>query len=99
MNDLISRSALKESLIHCKELGRKSFEAVLKVIDNQSTIEAVSVVHGRWIEDTHGNIICSKCKSKAKGDMSGIFRDRDFRQHKTPFCPKCGADMRKGGAE
>lgn len=36
-NDLISRQALLESLIHCEGLGRKSFEAVIEVIKQQPT--------------------------------------------------------------
>lgn len=37
MSDLISRSALMESLIHCDGLGRKSLEAVIKTINEQPT--------------------------------------------------------------
>lgn len=37
-NDLINRSELLNSLIHCQELGRKSFEAVINVVNNQPII-------------------------------------------------------------
>lgn len=37
MSDLISRSALLESLMHCDALGRKSFEAVMEIIKEQPT--------------------------------------------------------------
>ena len=87
MSDLMRRSELKESLIHCKELGRKSFEAVLKVIDKQPTIEAVPVVHGEW---THTGIAneweCSNCKSQM------VLSD-DVNGHPN-YCCNCGADMR-----
>ena len=53
MSDLISRSALLESMIHCDGLGRKSMEAVLKVINEQPTVEAVPVVHGKWIYENY----------------------------------------------
>ena len=46
MSDLISRSALLESLIHCDGLGRKSFEAVIKTINEQPTVEMKS--KGGW---------------------------------------------------
>ena len=44
MSDLISRSALLESLIHCDGLGRKSFEAVIKTINEQPTAYDVDKV-------------------------------------------------------
>lgn len=46
MIDLISKEKLLESLIHCKELGRRSLEAVLKTIKEQPTVEPV---RGEWI--------------------------------------------------
>lgn len=42
--DLISRSALLESLIHCDGLGRKSLEAVIKHINEQPTAYNVEKV-------------------------------------------------------
>lgn len=41
MSDLISRSALLESLMHCDGLGRKSFDAVLQTINELPTVEAI----------------------------------------------------------
>ena len=35
MSDLISKEKLLESLIYCKELGRRSLEAVKKTINEQ----------------------------------------------------------------
>jgi rubrerythrin len=82
MSDLISRSALENSLTHCKELGRKTFEAVLNVIKEQPAIEAVPVVRGEWLNS--GTIvpvyICSKC---SYATILG----------KTRFCPGCGSPM------
>lgn len=40
---------------------------------------------GKWIEDS-GNIACSKCHT------IWLYR-------RTDYCPNCGAEMRKGGAE
>lgn len=50
MSDLISRSALLESLIHCDGLGRKSLEAVIKTINEQPTVEAMEVVRCKECE-------------------------------------------------
>lgn len=47
MSDLISKEKLLESLIHCKELGKRSLEAVLKTIKEQPTVEPV---RGEWIK-------------------------------------------------
>lgn len=44
MSDLISRSALYDALIKCDGLGRKSCEAVVKVIKNQPTAYDVDKV-------------------------------------------------------
>lgn len=38
MSDLISRSALLESLIYCQGLGRKSCELVVTTINNQPAV-------------------------------------------------------------
>ena len=37
MSDLISRSELIETLMKCEQLGRKSFEVVVNVINEQPT--------------------------------------------------------------
>ena len=44
MSDLISKSALLDSLISCKELGRKSFEAVIKTIEEQSVTDEKEII-------------------------------------------------------
>lgn len=88
MSDLISRSALLESLMHCDGLGRKSLDTVLQRINEQPTAEVVEVVHGEWIRQNKEKIwgksteiVCSIC-----GKKSWLEYD---------FCPNCGADMRK----
>lgn len=59
------------------------------------TVDAVPVVHGKWIPDTaFGNdimsngmaVLCSECGQ-------GHFRG------KTNYCPKCGAKMDGGDAD
>ena len=50
-------------------------------IEHAPTIDAVSVVHGEWIDK--GNwmgIECSRCKCHSR--------------YVTPFCPQCGARMK-----
>lgn len=54
---------------------------------------------GEWIENNYGKIQCSICKGFAISIMTGCLMDRHLEQYKTKFCPWCGADMQKGGAE
>lgn len=90
MSDLISRRKLRESLVCCEGLGRRSLEAVLSAINEQPTIEAVPVVHGEWKRKHIGNgwddwdsLTCSEC---------GEYYERpNFPTH---YCPNCGCRMK-----
>ena len=55
-------------------------------IDNMPTVDAVPVVHGRWVFGGDGCVICSKCNEEESND-----------NHRN-FCPNCGAKM-DGGAD
>lgn len=83
MSDLISRSALIESLISCKALGRKSYEAVVEVIKEQPTVEPV---RGEWKYYKKQRIaVCSNCSFE---------RNLDDNFGRAISCPNCGCDMR-----
>ena len=66
-------------------------ESVLEYAEHLPTVDAVEVVHGRWIEryekvswqedDVERFFECSIC-----GCISGYY---------SPYCPNCGADMRE----
>lgn len=56
-----------------------------ELVRRQPTIEAVEVKHGEWIPHTNASVQCSAC--------DGVVLMR------FNFCPHCGADMRKDGAE
>lgn len=106
MSRLIDADALTERLNEYANddwnvsLGGVFTDAVdtcLDFVENAPTIEAVPVVHGEWIFKNDGayrqrRAYCSVC-----GKRSGI-GGIESNQRK-PFCPNCGADMRKGGAE
>ena len=67
--------------------------AFLASIDEQPTIEAVTVVHAEWIDDTGcldsvRQYKCSKCGKKPIINSNWV-------SVLTDFCPHCGADMRK----
>lgn len=88
--DLISKSELLESLINCKELGRKSFAAVIDVINEQPTYKETK--HGHWflLDDcSNEGVYCSVCHKKV------YKKDYNYAnvKLKSKFCPNCGAIM------
>ena len=54
------------------------------------TVDAVEVVHGRWIETEEGTI-CSECNKHP-------FEDGEYAisNYKANYCPNCGARMDVG---
>ena len=58
-------------------------------ITDAPTVDAVPVVHGRWIETEEGTI-CSECNKHP-------FEDGEYAiaNYKSNYCPNCGADMRE----
>ena len=87
--DLISRKAAVEILMKycpdddgsCSRAG-VDLREMLDEIENLPTIDAVPVVHGRWInqDSTYTRYECSVCKA------------RNYGGHER-FCPNCGAKM------
>lgn len=61
-----------------------------KLIDEQPTVDAVPVIHGRWEWDGEA-FVCSACGSGYEGQPT-MMGEPMFE-----FCPVCGADMRKDG--
>ena len=63
--------------------------ALKRMIDNAPTVDAVEVVHGRWIDTPHayGFVTprCSACLQFSKY------------HEKYDYCPNCGAKMDGGG--
>lgn len=63
-----------------------SVNDVLKAIDESDTIDAVPVVHGKWIFDAENyEWNCSECQDWPIDGSS----DED----RTNYCPNCGAKM------
>ena len=91
MSDLISRDAILEELYEmdisrCKEHDDVIHLAYAKIA-HAPQVEAVSVVHARWIAEYR--TICSACKTRFDDDMFWI--QGDFT--KPNYCPNCGARM------
>ena len=65
------------------------------LILNAPTVDAVPVVHGRWIKMTgmlppeyHGHYECSECQWHMNGIRNSWTREEELR-----YCPNCGAKM------
>lgn len=97
-DDLIPRAAAIEAFNdeHVEwNYGDVSPESVIKVIESIPTVDAVPVVHGRWIKMTgmmppeyHGHYECSECGWHMKG-----LRNSWTREEELNYCPNCGAKM------
>lgn len=69
-------------------------EDIISSIDNAPSVDAVEVVHGRWITEWDGEHLfnicyCSACNKGANKDVHNEFILSDF-------CPNCGAKMDGG---
>ena len=99
MNDLISKSTLLKTLEmrnmtelypEWRTLSLGMREKILRLagtfrraIDSAPVVDAVPVVHARWIHDINNLYGCSECMA------------RETMSHKKlkKFCPNCGARM------
>ena len=95
MDDLISRAALLNDLSYCAPELWQDKEYIEAKIMKQHAVDAVPVVHARWINYpeclgydgayTDEHIVCSACHSV----WNIIDNDADRFDH----CPVCGAKM------
>ena len=64
----------------------------LSYLNEQPTVDAVPVVHGRWEEADDGDgAVCSACGE----DFCNIYLEVE----RFNYCPNCGSDMREGRTE
>jgi hypothetical protein len=80
---LIDADILKLSKVY--SLERHEYVVPVAEIDWQSSVEAVPVVHARWIERMQDQCYCSNCNGLVDF-LCGV----DVPYH---FCPHCGAIM------
>lgn len=84
-NDLISRAAAIAEVEQWAEHGYEGIHwtGIKAMLENQPTVDAVQVVHGRWVNrKTWDKAVCSNCS----------FENAEM----TKFCPNCGAKMDGG---
>ena len=89
---LIDANALRKKAIWGKIRQGTVYESDAKVvttgtIDTTPTVDAVEVVHGRWVERYPLFLECSKCGT-------GYVRYEFI--EKANYCPNCGAKMDGG---
>lgn len=107
MSDLISREALMKFPIRIdhydKENGSLDFvlgiESVLEYAESLPAVDAVEVVHAKWVDRYGGNYAnplyeCSECNEKAlyKVEADALGNERIV-QALTAGCPHCFARM------
>ena len=107
MNDLISRAAALDALTNanlkrnvdtvCDGDMNRIRRAAERVIAQLPAVDAVPVVHGRWVKMTgmmppeyHGHYECSVCQWHLKGIRNSWTRTRE---EELAYCPNCGAKM------
>lgn len=66
----------------------KLLQDVINYLENQPTVDAVEVVHGRWLQGYP--VSCSVCGGAAATDYEDVNR---YEAWLTPYCPNCGARM------
>lgn len=88
---------VKKVCFRCKEGDGEGicaeFCRFIAALDNTPTIDAVPVVHGRWVKaqwmlppEYHHRKCCSVCGGWALYDHIG-------RERTSKYCPNCGAKM------
>lgn len=104
-NDIISRSKLFSSLkreagVVIADLRYIRLNAVLEKVRIAPAIEAVGVVHARWVHDDLGHTYCSKCHERipyihcySEEPCSDYDEEWDEEIPETRYCPHCGAKM------
>ena len=89
--------ANEERLIHADEARREILREAPQlayIIDRIKPVDAVEVVHGRWVEDRWTKWQCDKCHSP-----SPAYGYPRMEYVKTRYCPNCGAKMDGDGNE
>lgn len=93
---------LSKEATHCLELGTKAgaswataLQNAKRRINNAPTIDAVPVVHGRWIAIDGAGQPCDEWDCSACGQRRTLLCEMDVDDMKEcyPHCPNCGAKM------
>ena len=92
MADLISReAAIKAFTSKPPEYYHTSY--IVGELNCVPAVDAVPVVHGRWITNKYGETVCSECNNNAMQVLTGCLVNRHLEYEKSKFCAHCGALM------
>ena len=92
---LIDADALRCEIDGCSFESGYDAGKVLIMIAEAPTVDAVEVVHGRWVDNMVRNWHCSVCGKKVPRQ---VYFDGYCYDDKLNYCPNCGAKM-DGGNE
>lgn len=86
---LVDGDALRREYM-CKSAGKDKLRigTVINTLETMPIlhpVDAVEVVHARWVFDEHKFAHCSQCGY-----------EQDWPEWTTPYCPECGAKMGGG---
>ena len=87
---LIDANALKRHMVRAMEIsGVRNItkEDFVYCIDNSDTVDAVEVVHGRWVQKEIRELLCSSIVPHCS--VCNALKIQD----KWNYCPNCGAKM------
>ena len=85
---LIDANALMKNIGKIPQLRGITYGRMKKAVEETPTIDAVEVVHARWVHDINNLYGCSAC----------LGRETMSHRKLKKYCPNCGAKM-DGGAE
>ena len=90
---LLGEASKAEFMGFCAKERKQNFlDMISAMLDNCPTVDAVEVVHGRWIWSEENECwVCSNCELSALNNYRGNSTDSNY-------CPHCGAKM-DGGNE
>lgn len=102
--EYVQKGYLIAHLANCgiRTINYDEWERLCECIHEAKPADVVEVVHGEWIEDTEGEIYCSKCGKYTydRHDEIKQFNGTTVIALCYPrFCGNCGADMRGGRNE
>lgn len=78
------KSKIRECVVLNAHAEAATTEEIIRYVNHMPSVDAVPVVHGRWIyhdDDMMPWVSCSECDISTDST------------NKTPYCPNCGARM------
>lgn len=64
-------------------------DGAMSVVDVAPTLDYAPVVHGAWVKQKNGRLICKLCGVRGLQDSDEL----DYYYYPSVYCPNCGARM------